>query len=91
MKFLYSTNEVIANAALAQINSNCGWPNQYTESWANVQKAYEQEIYFFRKPPSGGYMNSHESFTREEMLNGVVDMEESNGSPDWFPPDPDDI
>ena len=87
MNFLTSTTESDIDAAIAQIDSNCGWPNAYTNTWAEKRQAYQQNIWFFKNPSPNGYMDEYESFAREEMMDGVVNVTESDGNSNWFPPD----
>lgn len=78
------------NAAIAQINSNCGFPDEYTETWAVPTQNYTTPtVYFFLKPPPKGYMEPNgNSWTQEEMIFGVINVIEAESQPDWWPPNP---
>ena len=89
MNFLMSTTESDIDDAIAQIDSNCGWPNEYSTTWATKRKAYQQDIWYFKNPPVDGYTDEHESFTRIEMMDGVVNVTESDGDSSWYPPEDD--
>lgn len=86
MKFLMAYNEPDVQAAIDQINSNCGWPDENTTTWAKVRKSYSDEIWFFVKPPIEGYKDQWKSFTQEQMISGIINVEESDGDSSWFPP-----
>lgn len=88
MKYLMSENESDAFAALNKINTNCGFPNEDAQTWANFMKAYEQDIWFFSNPPPEGYEGQHHQFTYDQMIDGVVNVTESDGDSSWFPPAP---
>jgi hypothetical protein len=50
MYYIFDTYEK-AETALQKIDNAMGFPDQNgTETWANIQKAYEQDIWFFLKP-----------------------------------------
>jgi hypothetical protein len=77
------------NAAIAQINSNCGFPDGYTETWATPKQNYTTpSVYFFIMPPPEGYMTPMGSWTQAQMIAGVVNVTEEQSQPDWWPPFP---
>lgn len=84
--FTGTESEIIA--ANAQINSNCGFPNGCTQTWAVPTQAYEQDFWFILMPPPDGYMTNCGSWTQEEMIAGVIDVEEQQAQPNWWPPFP---
>lgn len=90
---LYLTSNIQATVIAVRnaIDQNCGLPNQYgTTTWAEVQKAVDQELYFISKPPADGWGNTAQHFTQAQMLNGIdligiVEMERQDS---WFPAPP---
>lgn len=72
------TTEAAAITALQQINSNCGFPPNGADTWDVIQKAYNQELWFFTKPKPDGCKNGFVNLTYEQMMVGVVDYSESN-------------
>ena len=83
IEYYGSTNEANARAAEAQIANNCGWPNG-TKCWATVQKAVNEDFWFFQKP------NGSHGFTQERMINGVTDVDTYPRDEAWFP-EPEEI
>ena len=74
-----------ANTALVQININMGLPKKGinaktgeevegadTTSWAEIQQAYNQDLWYFEKPEEG-------------YMTNVSNYEESEFSQDWIP------
>jgi hypothetical protein len=88
LTYLMAVNESDVITALNKINENCNFPDSCTQSWSDVQKAYEQDIWFFFNVPENGYTSACASFTREQMMDGVVNVTESDGDSSWFPPPP---
>jgi hypothetical protein len=51
MYYIFDTYEK-AETALQKIDNAMGFPDQNgTETWANIQKAYEQDLWFFLVQP----------------------------------------
>lgn len=75
-------------AANAQINANCGFPDEYTDNWANPQQAYEQDFWFILMPPPEGYRDPVNSWTQEQMIAGVVNVIPQESQSNWWPPVP---
>jgi len=72
-----------------QIGSNCGLPFGGTNAWAVPTLAYEQDFWFIPMPsPSGWTREDGTHFTQSEMINGVTNVEEEEGQPNWWPPGP---
>lgn len=84
--YLMADNEIDAVNALNKINENCNFPDACTQNWANLQQAYEQDIWFFFGPPDNGYKSECTCITRDQMMDGVVNVTESDGDSSWFPP-----
>lgn len=88
--YFTSSNENAIIAAEAKISANCQFPNEYgTLRWSIVQKAINEDLWFFSKPHSD-YTSYQYNFTIDEMLDGVdmTDITEQEKNQDWFPPDP---
>jgi len=80
-------SEALANTALAQINTNYGYPvvgvnaqsgkpdptAQPTTAWATAKKAYELDKWFFSKPAA-------------DKMTGVADYAEEEFNEDWNEP-----
>lgn len=87
--FLTFTTREAAVAALAVINSNMKMPitgidaqthqpepeAQKTETWNNLTKAYNQDLWYFAKP-------------NQEYMSGVVDFLEQEFDQNWLEPAP---
>ena len=85
--YLTFKSEEAAKIALEQINKNYGYPiygvnaktgkvdktAQPTTAWANVDKAYKIEKWYFKKPA-------------EDKMKGVINYAEEEYNPDWKPP-----
>lgn len=84
----YTGTQNDVEAANAQINSNCGFPNPCTENWAVPQQAYSQDFWFILMPPPEGYMTKCGSFSQDEMIAGVSGVSEQQGQSNWWPPTP---
>jgi hypothetical protein len=87
MKFLMADNVTDIQNAIDQINANCGWPDQYVDTWDVIEQAYNQDIWFFSNPKPEGYTNIIKSFTYEEMMADVVNVTTTNGDSSWWPPE----
>lgn len=74
------------NAAIEQINANCGFPDACSYTWAVPRQAYEQDFYFIQMPPPEGYMSGCGSWTQEQMIAGVVNVEPRQSNSSWWPP-----
>lgn len=85
----YTGSEEEIQVANAQIDSNCGFPDGVTQTWAVSQKAYEQDFWFILMPPPGGYMNAVGAWSQAQMIDGVTDVAEQESQPDWWPPQDD--
>lgn len=81
------TVEEVSNAN-EQINTNCGFPDTDTETWAIPQQAYQQDFWFIPMPPPEGYKNSVGSWTQSEMISNVVNVTEQEAQSNWWPPSP---
>lgn len=75
-------------AANDQINANCGFPDEYTETWAVPTQAYQSTFWFIIMPPPQGYMNPRASFTQQQMIDNVQNVSIEQSQPDWWPPAP---
>lgn len=76
-------------AANAQINSNCGFPNSYAQTWAFPQQAYQQSFWFIMMPPPEGYTEPNGNIiTQAQMVAGVVNVTEQQSQSNWWPPLP---
>ena len=82
----YTGTEEQVSVAVEQINSNCGFPDGYTETWDTPRQAYEQDFWFIIMPPAEGYKEPTRSFTQEQMIAGVTNVQEQESQPDWWPP-----
>lgn len=82
MTYLTFSTEEEAIAAQAQINTNLSLPNLHgTTNWAEIQKAEDEDLWFFAAPPTQGWGNS-QHFSKEEMLaelNNLVEVEDISG------------
>lgn len=81
----YTGSEEDVSAAVEQINSNCGFPDGYCETWGNPRQAYQQDFWFVLMPPPEGYVEPSRSFSQEEMIENVVNVDQEQSSPDWWP------
>jgi len=85
----YTGSLTDVNVAIAQINTNCGFPDGYTTTWATATQNYTTPtVYFFLKPPPDGYMTPNGSWTQAQMVNGVVNVTEAQSNSSWWPPFP---
>jgi hypothetical protein len=84
----FTGSESAVNAANAQINANCGFPDACTQGWAVPMQAYEQDFWFILMPPPDGYMTKCGSWTQDEMIAGVTGVVEQQGQSNWWPPGP---
>lgn len=84
MLFLTGTENQIIEAN-AQINQNCGLPNNKgTNTWGEPTKMYLVDLWYIPAPPENGW----NEFSYEEMMYGVVDVSIQESQPSWFPPAP---
>lgn len=84
----YIGSEIDIILALEQINSNCGFPDAFSQTWAEIEKAWEQDFWFFQVPPPWGYTEvgaGGRSFTQEEMIFGVINVAMEPSQPNWWP------
>jgi hypothetical protein len=80
MLFLTHATEQNVIDAEAKISANCHFPNgRGTNKWANVFYNDSSEVYYILKPPVEGWHDDVESFTQEQMMDGVTGVEEK----DW--------
>ena len=84
----YTGTETQINTAISQINSNCGFPNANTTTWAIAQEAYDQTFWFCEMPPPQGYMDGVGSWTQDQMTSGVTGVTQQQGQNNWWPPMP---
>lgn len=82
----YVGTEVEITAAIVQINSNCGFPDGYCQSWGVPTQAYEQDFWFVMMPSPNGYMEPTRSFTQEQMIIGVENVTQEESQRNWWPP-----
>src|SRR4051812_25974660 len=75
-------------AANHQIDLNCGFPDPQTETWAIPQQAYEQDFWFILMPPPEGYTNNYGTWTQDQMIQEVTNVEEQQSQSNWWPPYP---
>lgn len=54
--FLWFTNFVAAQIALAQINQNMGLPSGNTQTWSQIFVSCDGSTWFFRKPRHAAQM-----------------------------------
>ena len=87
MKFLMANNPTTISNAITQINSNCGWPDQYVDTWDVLQQAFEQDIWFLSSPSQEGYTGLEKHFTYAQMMENVADVTPTNGDSSWWPPE----
>ena len=76
------------SAAVAQVDSNCGFPNACTQTWAIPQQAYQQDFWFAIEPFINGYLTPCGSWTQEQMIAGVTNVQIEPSQSNWFPPVP---
>lgn len=84
----YTGTQEDVTSANAQINSNCGFPDSYTQTWDTPTQAYEQDFWFILMPPPWGYNNGVGSWTQEQMINGIQNVNIEEGQSNWWPPGP---
>jgi len=88
MTILTFTSEKKANDALTEINNTYKVPiskgNGYKMTkWADVQKAVDDDIWFFEKPE-----RTVDKITKSKAMENVIDHTEvSKTDPSWFPPE----
>lgn len=84
MIYLTSTNETSIINAEQKITENCGFPFEDTDKWADVTKAYNQNLWFIKKPT--GYNYSTLSLSESEMMDGVdlTNITEEELDLNWF-------
>ena len=86
MTYLINTNQSICQAAADQIAVNCQLPTETTACWAIPTHAHDESCWFIPCPPNSGWTTDQGvTFTREQMLDGVVEMTEDEGQSSWFP------
>lgn len=87
--WFYTGTQADVVAANAQINSNCGFPNSYTQTWAIPQQAYQQAFWFIMMPPPEGYTQPNGvTITQAEMIAGVINVTQQQSQSNWWPPLP---
>lgn len=87
MGFLcYTGTEEQVTAANSQINTNCGFPDGYTDTWDIPTQAYNQDFWFIKKPPVDGYKEPSIMFSQAEMIAGVTNVTEQTSDDNWWPP-----
>ena len=87
--FYTSSDEKAVLTALAQINSNCGWPNATVSSWDIVRQAYEQQLYYISMPPENGYTYQNGvNIPQSVMINNVTGVTIGPSNSSWWPPFP---
>jgi hypothetical protein len=74
-------------AANDQINTNCGFPDGVTSTWAIPMQAWEQDFWFIQMPPASGYNNGINSWTQAQMIDGIEDVNIEESQPNWWPPE----
>lgn len=88
--YYYTGSQSDVNGAIAQINTNCGFPDGYSLTWAYATQAYQQPTFYFcTAPPSAGYMEGgppYHSFTQAEMTAGVINVSLQPWNASWLPP-----
>lgn len=73
-------------AANSEIDLNCGFPNKNTFTWADPQQAYQQTFWFIAMPPPEGYKDGIGSWTQDQMMKDVVNVNQQKFDPSWNPP-----
>lgn len=81
----YTGSQVGVEAAVSQINSNCGFPDGYSQTWAIPQKAFGQLFWFFQMPPPEGYTEPSKKITQAEMIQGVIGVIATPSIITWWP------
>jgi hypothetical protein len=85
----YTGSESDVIAANTQINSNCGFPDAYTQTWAIPTQNYtDPTTWFILMPPPEGYMNGVVTLTQSQMINSVVNVTQAESQSNWWPPSP---
>ncbi len=74
--------------ANAQIDTNCGFPNANTYTWAIPQQAYNQDFWFISMPPLEGFKDGIGSWTQDQMMANVVNVSQEESQSNWWPPLP---
>lgn len=84
----YTGTQEQIDDALAQINTNCGFPDgEGTDTWAIPESSYsDHDFWFIPMPPENGYKNSKINFTQAEMILGVINVDINPYNSNWFPP-----
>lgn len=84
MIYLTSTIEQSLIDAEAKISENCGFPFEDVERWAIIEKAYNQDFWFMRKPI--GYSHDTLELTESQMMADVdlTNITEKPWSVDWY-------
>ncbi len=89
--YFTGTEENIINAN-QKISQNLGLPFRGTTTWADPQKAYQQDFWFILMPPEDGWTREDGThFTQEQMIDGVVNVNIEESQPDWWPPFPPEV
>ena len=73
-------------AANNQININCNFPDLETTTWDIPKKAFNQDFWFISMPSPEGYTNNYGSWTQDQMINSVINVEEEESQTNWWPP-----
>lgn len=83
--YLTFTSEADAISAEAKISSSLGLPNATgTYRWAEIEKAINEDLWFFPGPPAEGWGNTIARFTKLQMMNGIKGFVEMPLNTDWL-------
>lgn len=85
---LVFSNEIEAQDALNRINANIGCPfyvdDYYMETWAKVNKAVNDDIWWINKPTDRLYGTNY--YTTAEVMSGITNYTEQFApDSDWLP------
>lgn len=75
MPLCYVGSEQEILQALQTINTNCGFPNEYAETFDIPKKVYNQELWYMMKPLEDGYTSMDFRLNQLQMLLNVSCME----------------
>ncbi len=80
--FLTSNIEQNVTTANQQIALNIKLPDDDTQVWDIPRKAYQQDLWFIKKPRSFGWKD----YTQEQMMQNVVNVDQQQFDISWFEP-----
>ena len=81
VKYCEAQTEQAADAAIAKIDSNCGFgEGESTTTWAEKRQTLQNTWVFIAPAQSGSH-----GFRYQDMMTGVAGVDVVDYNDDWFP------